>query len=215
MKKIETKTSSDESKSAWKRAGSILLWALIGILSVVVLLIGIVFAKSLISPNEVPSLFGYKPFIVMSGSMETEIYEGDLVFAKVVEPETLAVGDIISFRENEGTVVTHRIAEIVNDDGELKFYTKGDVNNSYDVGFVTVTRLEGLYVGKISGAGRVVLVMQEPTTLIIVLVIIALVAVIVLTKDKSKLTEEERNELERLRRDKRKEPKTKKTRKTK
>ena len=38
--------------------------------------------------DEVPSVFGYKPFIVLSGSMEYEIHHGDLIFVKTINPET-------------------------------------------------------------------------------------------------------------------------------
>ena len=69
-------------------------------------------AKS--KPNSVPSVFGYKPFIVLSGSMETEIYVGDLVFVKEVDPSTLQVNDIIAFRDSDNLVTTHRIINVVN-----------------------------------------------------------------------------------------------------
>ena len=44
--------------------------------------------------------------IVLSGSMETAIYTGDLVFVKVVDTDTLKTGDIIAFRNEADTVTT-------------------------------------------------------------------------------------------------------------
>ena len=82
------------------------------------------------NPDEVPSIFGYKPFIVLSGSMETEIYKGDLVIVKNILPETLQVNDIIAFRDAEDTVTTHRIIDIVNKEGVNYFITKGDNNQN-------------------------------------------------------------------------------------
>ena len=41
-----------------------------------------VFIQTKIKPDEIPSIFGYKPFIVLSGSLETEIYKGDLVIVQ-------------------------------------------------------------------------------------------------------------------------------------
>ena len=84
-------------------------------------------AKS--NPNDVPSLFGYKPFIVLSGSMETEIYVGDLVIVKEVDSSTLKENDIIAFRDSENLVTTHRIVNVINSDKGLCFETKGDNNN--------------------------------------------------------------------------------------
>ena len=86
--------------------------------------------------DEVPSVFGYKPFIVLSGSMEYEIHQGDLIFVKTINPETLKEKDIIAFRDQQGTVTTHRIIDIVNKNGETYFITKGDNNNSQDQNFV-------------------------------------------------------------------------------
>ena len=43
----------------------------------------------------VPSVFGYKPFIVLSGSMESEIHKGDLVVVKTIDPTKLQEEDII------------------------------------------------------------------------------------------------------------------------
>ena len=38
--------------------------------------------KSYTSPDKVPDFLGYKPFIVLSGSMEPSIMTGDMVFVK-------------------------------------------------------------------------------------------------------------------------------------
>jgi len=50
-----------------------ILSILILIILIPILLISLVILiNSYISPNEVPSFFGWKPFIVLSGSMETQ-----------------------------------------------------------------------------------------------------------------------------------------------
>ena len=162
-----------------------------------------VFIQTKIHPDEIPSVFGYKPFIVLSGSMETELYKGDLAIVKNINPDTLKVNDIIAFSDEDKFVVTHRIVEITqNEDGEVEFITKGDNNNTKDSGTVKKENVEGLYVKKISGFGNVVLTMQKPITLITVLAIVVLVAIIWITASDNKLTKEERQELERLRSEK-------------
>ena len=60
-------------------------------------------------PDKVPDIFGIKPMIVLSGSMETSIHTGDLVFVKMVDPATLKKNDVIAFRNEADTVTTHRI----------------------------------------------------------------------------------------------------------
>ena len=41
--------------------------------------------------------------------------KGDLVVVKKIDPKELKVQDIIAFREDKNTVVTHRIVEINNE----------------------------------------------------------------------------------------------------
>lgn len=157
-----------------------------------------VFVQTKISPNKIPSIFGYKPFIVLSGSMESELYKGDLAIVKNVDSKSLKENDIIAFRDDENHVVTHRIIDIV-DDG---FITKGDNNNNKDSGTVSKEKIEGLYVYKINGLGNVLLVMQKPLTLGIILLIIIVGGVLWILLDNNKLSVSERKELERLRKEK-------------
>lgn len=74
-----------------------------------------------------PYLFNYTPLVVLSGSMETTLMTGSIIYYKEVEKDELKVGDIITYRVDD-LVVTHRINEIK--DG--KFVTKGDANNNVD-----------------------------------------------------------------------------------
>ena len=59
--------------------------------------------QSKTNKDKVPSLFGYKPFIVLSGSMEGKIHKGDLIITKQTNPKKLKVNDIIAFRYSENT----------------------------------------------------------------------------------------------------------------
>jgi signal peptidase len=52
------------------------------ILIIVLLINFTIIIKSKTSKDKVPSVFGYKPFIVLSGSMQPNIKIGDLVFVK-------------------------------------------------------------------------------------------------------------------------------------
>lgn len=118
--------------------------------------------------DKVPSVFGYKPFMVLSGSMESEILKGDLIITKIVDPETLKVDDIIAFRDNEGTVTTHRIIDIVEIEGVTYFVTKGDNNNSQDQNLVEFEDVEGIYIKRIPGIGNAMNSLADPNTIIIV-----------------------------------------------
>ena len=50
---------------------------------------GVILINSYIRPNEVPAFFGGKPFIVLSGSMETQIMTGDIAVVKDVNTNEL------------------------------------------------------------------------------------------------------------------------------
>ena len=129
-------------------------------------------------PNRVPDVFGIKPMIVLSGSMETSIHTGDLVFVKMVDANTLREDDVIAFRNESDTVTTHRIIEIVMQNGQKYFKTKGDANNSEDANLVAMDDVEGIYIGRIAKVGNFLMFMQQPIGLIIVLLVILVVGLI-------------------------------------
>ncbi len=76
-------------------------------------------------------VIGLTPYVVLSGSMEPVYPVGSLVYVKNVEPETVEVGDPITFvLDEELTVVTHRVVAI--DAESEQFTTKGDANDVID-----------------------------------------------------------------------------------
>lgn len=90
-----------------------------------------------------PKLFGYSPYIILSGSMEPVYGTGSMVYVESVEPESVEVDDVISFVFDEDlTVVTHRVVEI--DEENSRFTTKGDANDTIDGGTVHFNNLLGV-----------------------------------------------------------------------
>ena len=186
------------------------------ILSIIVLIIllpvlivnSVILINSFRNPEEIPSFFGWKPFIVLSGSMEAEIFAGDLVIVKEVEPSILQKDDIIAFKDDE-IVITHRIVEIVEENGVRKYITKGDNNNSNDKGFVLDKQVEGLYQFKISGLGNLAVFIQTPIGMVVSLSIPILLLILVQMSENKKLQSEknqkEKNlekEIEKLKKEK-------------
>lgn len=165
--------------------GTILCIILIPILIVNVTLL----VKSYTNTEDVPSIGGWLPLIVLTDSMYPEIASGDLILCTTVEAEDVKVKDVISFFDPMGSgtaVVTHRVIEIVEKDGELSFRTKGDNNNAEDQVLVPAGNLVGLYQSRIPGAGSVAMFMQTTPGLIVcvVLPIILLVGYDVLRRRK-------------------------------
>ena len=125
--------------------------------------------KSYKYPDQVPDFMGYKPFIVLSGSMEPSILAGDLIVTKRIAPEDVKVGDVISFRVEKDIVVSHRVTEIQNEGG-LAFLTKGDANTGMDATKVLPEKIEGQYIWRGAGIGKFALFLQTPIGMLLFVV---------------------------------------------
>lgn len=131
----------------------------------------VILVKKYINTQQTPDFFGYKNFVIVSGSMQDTININDLVVIKVANQNELNVGDIISFKK-DGIVTTHRINEIVQEDGETRYVTKGDNNNTVDNEKVIFNEVEGKYQFKISGIGNLADLLQSNIAVIVLVVII-------------------------------------------
>ncbi len=130
--------------------------------------------KSFIDPNEIPDFFGYKSFVIVSGSMEPTIMTGDAILVKEVSEDEIKTNDIISFSQ-EGTIVTHRITEMIEENGVKKYKTKGDNNNSEDKEKITYEKIEGKYQFRIRQFGVMVEILKNKITLILLILIVIFV----------------------------------------
>ena len=140
-------------------------------------------------PNEVPSFFGWKPFIVLSGSMETQISAGDIVVVKEIDTNELKKGDIIAFKDGN-IVITHRIDEVTEIDGKTQYITKGDNNNTQDIGYVSPEQIEGAFKFKVSRLGNFAMFIQTPLGMIVCLSIPIIIIILLQTADSKKEKEE-------------------------
>lgn len=77
-------------------------------------------------------VFGNQSLIVRSGSMEPNIPVGAVVVVKPTENDKYNIGDVISFRRDANTVVTHRIVGMENMKRGVSYLTKGDANEEPD-----------------------------------------------------------------------------------
>ena len=137
-------------------------------------------AKSFINSDEVPSIGGMFPMIVLTDSMYPEIESGDLIICHDIEAEDVKVGDVITFYDPMGngvTVVTHRVMEINEENGTLSFITKGDNNNVEDQKPVPEEKLIGIYRNRVPAMGNVAMFMQTTPGLILCCVCPALLMI--------------------------------------
>ena len=164
-----------EKKSPAKNKALTIVGTILCIILIPVLLINItLIAKSYMNKDEVPSVGGVFPMIVLTDSMHPVIKSGDLIICKTAEAEDVVTGDVISFYDPMGSgtsVVTHRVMEIVTEDGKISFRTKGDNNNAEDQVLVPADSLIGIYQTRIPKVGHVAMFMQTTTGLIVCVVL--------------------------------------------
>ena len=130
--------------------------------------------KSFINPNQTPDFFGYKSFVIVSGSMEPTIMKEDAILVKEVKQEEIKVNDIISFRQGD-TNVTHRVVEIEEENGTKKYTTKGDNNHIEDKERITYEQIEGKYQFKINQFGIMTEILKSKITLMVLIITIILI----------------------------------------
>jgi len=78
----------------------------------------------------VPFVMGYKPVVVLSGSMEPTYPVGSMIYYKASNFEDINEGDVITFRLGGGALATHRV--IQKNEETREFTTKGDNNETED-----------------------------------------------------------------------------------
>ena len=129
---------------------------------------------------------GIVPYVVLSGSMEPTIETGSISFInKHAKIENIKEKDVIAFKMNDGTLVTHRAIKI-NDSGIV---TKGDNNKVEDSNMVTKANFVGKNLFWIPKVGYIVKAFQTTTGRIIAvaLIILLLVSGFLFGDDKKKI----------------------------
>ena len=127
-------------------------------------------------------IVGFRVFNVISGSMEPTYSIGDLIYVKEVDPNTIKVGDPITFVLNEDLVVaTHRVVEI--DVENQHFYTKGDANETPDASPVHFNNVIGVPQFSIPKLGYVSDFVQNPPGMYIAIGVGVVLTVLVFLPD--------------------------------
>lgn len=145
-------------------------------------------------PDEVPSFFGWKPFIVLAESMEHTIDSGDVVIVKEIDSKELKKGDIIAYKQ-ENIVFVSRISQVINENENTKYITKGDNMADVDPGYVLESQFEGILKYRIEKIGNLIIFIQTPlgtfTLLSIPLILLILVDLRESVRNKHIINEEE------------------------
>ncbi|MFP4078752.1 MAG: signal peptidase I [Candidatus Izemoplasmataceae bacterium] len=99
-----------QNKTLMKRLRTVLFFLLVGVLLLYILI-------EAFAPRRTVDLFGFKPYVVLTESMEPAIEADDVVLVKKAEVDSLEEGDIITFLvdindDGEDNVVTHYVYSI-------------------------------------------------------------------------------------------------------
>lgn len=130
--------------------------------------------QALRDPARIPSIAGFTPMSVLTGSMSPELEPGDMIITRRLEPEEIGIGDVVSYRLAAGTLVTHRVTDIVRENGRLRFQTKGDANNTVDPKLIDSGEIVGIYLFKIPKGGYIADLMRTPFAALLLIVVPAL-----------------------------------------
>jgi len=173
--KIYTNEMIKQKNAKKNKRKKVIKYILTPIMAIILLLCIYIAYQKLILKSPNIELFGYKVYIVLTGSMEPVIKPNDLVIVKKISQEKLKEGDIITFNTNgTNTTVTHRIKEKVEKDGVTYYKTKGDNNNSEDIELVKYENIQGVYSFKISKVGAILTGGLTGTGVIIVFLILVI-----------------------------------------
>lgn len=129
------------------------------------------------------SVFGFRIYHIMTGSMEPTIPTGSKILVRSVDPYTLEVGDVITFESRDeaiyGYANTHRIIEIEEDEnGELCFVTRGDANSSADRMRVYPADIKGKVVFGMNGSFNMFLSFLQTKLGFVTVIVLPLMLVI-------------------------------------
>lgn len=135
---------------------SIVMYSIIVILVIVgaVLLAYVIDFKIRDSRIETPL---YGAYVIISGSMEPIIKVHDAVITKRCTEDDIKIGDVVTYRSLEsayyGILITHRVVNIEEKDGEKVFITKGDHNETIDRSPIKFSQIQGKVVMRVPKIG--------------------------------------------------------------
>ncbi len=112
--------------------------------------------------HEVPSFLNIDVYTISSESMRPKLKVNDIIIVKKGYPSNkYKVGNIITFKNSDGKLITHRIIQIANDDGEYSFITKGDNNEVQDDEIVKYNSVVGKVIYTMPKFGSVVKILKN------------------------------------------------------
>lgn len=131
-------------------------------------LIGLLIALGILIPAAsmaAPAL-GREIFAIRGHSMSPTIPMGAAILVSERDIADVRPGDIVTWQSPNGAYVTHRVLQVVEENGELLLQTKGDANDSPDPSAIPAHAFVGIVDGWVPAAGYGMILMSTPTGLV-------------------------------------------------
>ncbi|WP_290459805.1 signal peptidase I [Romboutsia ilealis] len=141
------------------------------ILNIVVSILFIILALNIMTAksDKLFEIIGYRSYTVLSGSMEPKFYPGDIVITKHKNKTDIKINDIVTYRDNDGVIITHRIIEETPEG----YITKGDNNNVEDADVLTKENIIGEVKFSIPKIGYVMDFLSKPMVIAAEMILLA------------------------------------------
>ncbi len=161
---------------------SILLYTIL----ILLLIVGIIFIAYVYDSKKNAESGDYKPplynaYIIVSQSMTPVIKVNDAIITKRVSGNEINVGDVVTYLsenpEYPGIMITHRVIEKNQVDGEYYFVTKGDYNQISDPLTVKEKQIYGKVVMRIPKIGFIQVILSNYIGWVALIVVPALAIV--------------------------------------
>lgn len=128
----------------------------------------ILISQWIFNPNEVPNILGYKPYIVMDDSNQTDMKFGEFVLVK--KDNNISKNDIVLVKKEFITATSYNVEE--NKNGMLKLE-----NDTKDFVYLSENSIEGKVIFKITFLGEMVLFLQNPIVIVFLISISILLGI--------------------------------------
>jgi signal peptidase len=161
------------------------------LLDVALILLVLAVLAVVLAVNVGPAL-GHQLIVIRGGSMEPAIRLGSLIEVSKVQPADLRPGDVVTLKETNGTLVSHRITRIVQLPDGLYIETKGDANASVDTPLVPASSVAGRVDASVPNLGYLLYLLTLPTGVLSILCLaLTLLFAVWLLEDVERATDEE------------------------
>ena len=126
-----------------------------------IILLCVILYLKYIEKEPLIKIFGKSCLIVVTGSMEPNILQGEIIL--IDERDNYKKGDIVTYVDEDDFLITHRIVEV----NETTFTTKGDANNINDNSY-SIDRIQGKVIFHSVFLGKFILYWLRPICIIYV-----------------------------------------------